>query len=110
MHMTSWAILAVLTIAVLVCACIFNLVRPYNVGHAPLRAYFLLYGWLCGSVGPLSVSALPGLVRCPTCARFMLFPRDPQVKTPVRIQFALVHAYRHNRIHCYRCGHEYALA
>ncbi len=109
LQLMSWAILAALTVPLLVCAYIFNLVPPYNVGRAPLWAYYLLYGWLCGSVGLMSAAALLSLVRCPTCERFMFYPREPRVKTPVPIGFALVDAYRHKRIHCYRCGHEYAL-
>jgi hypothetical protein len=106
----SLATLAVLTAPLLACAYIFNLLRPYNIGDPPLWAYLLLYGWLCGSLGPMSVAALLSLVRCPTCAHFMLHSRDPRIKTPVRIQFALLHAHRHGRIHCYRCGHEFTLA
>jgi hypothetical protein len=51
LHLMSLAILAVFTVPVLLCAYIFNAVQPYNIGDAPLWAYFLLYGWLCGSVG-----------------------------------------------------------
>lgn len=110
LHLCSWAILAVFTIPVLICFYIFNMVEPYNVGDAPQWAYVLLFSWLLGTVGPLTLSALLAMVRCPVCQRFMFLARKPQAKTPVPGHWAFFHAYRHNRVHCSRCGHEYALA
>jgi hypothetical protein len=110
LSLVSWAILAVLTPPLLVCVTIFNQVSPYNRGPAPLWVYGLLYGWAYGALGALSVSALLSLIRCPACGRFLFLSREPRVKTPVPAAFALFHAYRYHRIHCYRCGHEYALA
>jgi hypothetical protein len=108
LFLVSSAFLVALSVPLLVCAYVFNLVPPYSQRSPPLWANFLLYAWLCGSLGLLTVAALLSLVRCPQCERFMLL-RDPRFNTPLQSQLALLHAYRHNRIHCHRCSLEYPL-
>ena len=103
MFLVSAAFLIVLSAPVLVCAYVFNLVPPYSGSPPPMWTNFLLYAWLCGSLGPLTVAALLGLVRCPQCERFMLL-RDSRFNTSWQSQLALLQAYRRNRIHCHRCG------
>ncbi|SRR5579884_99740 len=104
------AICAVFAIPVMVCAYVFNIVYPYNVGDAPLWAYVIFYSWQWGTLGPLVVAAFLASIRCPTCHRFMFLVKPPRAKTAVPNEFAIFCAYRSQRISCSRCGHGYSLA
>jgi hypothetical protein len=103
------AVLCVLTVPLLACVIAFNLISPYNDGDAPRWVYVLLYIWFCGMLAPLILILPASFVRCPNCGLSMLRMKPPQVKTPVPIQSALLHAFRKKSTYCYRCGCEHSL-
>ena len=109
-YVVCFTVLCALTVPVLICSYVFNLVAPYNAVEAPTWAYVLLYTWLAGAVAPLAVAVLlSSNVRCPECGEHFGKQR-PEIKSAASIYFAPLYTFRHHRIQCYCCGHQFELA